>query len=153
MAENMTIDLLNKSSANPNGENNVISQDSTVLTTSAQILVTANGLNTFHYSIKKKPIADSCLTACFDPVYDLEIGLLDACSNNMLNLPSGQNSFRHRIGSLPVDTLCNDSLFFDTDEHHLSVFTISNMPVGVYSLTKKLTLNDAAFNAYWDYYV
>ncbi|TSJ46564.1 LamG-like jellyroll fold domain-containing protein [Fluviicola chungangensis] len=109
---------------------------------------------TIHYGLEIDAFEDECLAEniCFSCVYDLEIEVRNQCGE-LLSPSEYSNKKTGRfelVGSTVVfKTDCED---FEADEIS---FTISHdlIPVGTYQITKKLTVNEEAIQAYLDMYL
>ena len=98
---------------------------------------------------------------CFDCVYDLEISLLDECNKEMLdgnpNITGNQSIIR-TLGKVDsqFDTLCepnplNYSFTNDADLNNAPI--VVNLPIGSYTLIKKLKINYGALEFYENQFI
>ncbi len=103
--------------------------------------IASAGDYTFEYGFTPSQYQSACLPSgiCFDCVYDLEIEILDECSNVVYEhtalIPGGE-----------FDLLCNGGGFDD-----LSI----TLPLTqqTYRIKKKLTVNQASIDEYWCLYL
>ncbi|MES2618100.1 MAG: YCF48-related protein [Bacteroidota bacterium] len=120
----------------------------TSLIFNTQYLVSTPGLNhTFDYDLTPETFTDPCLleSICFDCVYDLELKIRDECGvliySNVV-----------RVGSLTLNNACNEIVFVPSGNAPAS-FTITNMELGNYQISKVLTVNKEAYDYYLTQYL
>lgn len=103
--------------------------------------IASAGDYTFEYGFTPSQYQNACLSSeiCFDCVYDLEIEILDECSNLVYENTTP-------INGASFDLLCNGDGFDD-----LSI----TLPLTqqTYRIKKKLTVNQASIDAYWCLYL
>jgi hypothetical protein len=116
------------------------------------IMVTTAGNYDFRYVVQGAGYEFKCdmRKICYDCVYDLTIGLQDACAKEMFSYPVTDSV----IGDVPgtdimADTTCNsEKSRYDSEKNptgeQLSVY----LEPGSYMLIKTLTINDKALNYY-----
>jgi hypothetical protein len=148
-AETLTVDLLGDVTANfPNGEDNHLNADGTVWSNTTPLLVETQQTYHFSYDVALKDYLDECLdSACFDCVYDLEITVLDAC-----NQPKSGFPFTMHFGGADPDTMCNATNTFSANGSTYSQFDVL-LPVGNYTIEKKLKLNENVIGYYTQKYI
>ena len=137
-------DALGKSSLN------TITVDSDAIEFNSQIIVTNISNYTFNYDMQISPLTDACLNPgiCFNCVYDLEIRVTDDCGNNMTPPLSNivGHFFRNKSGLIKFTTACSPFNYSNS-------FTINNLPVGNYTVSKILTVNKDARDFYIQEYL
>lgn len=110
------------------------------------LLVTRAGTHTFTYSLTTESLQlNGCVppgTVCYDCIYDLDITISDDCGNHKL-VGDTAIHYSNRNISLKIDTTCAAALPFN-------VTLTANLPVGAYTITKRLTINQEAMNYYRD---
>ncbi|MDP2174455.1 MAG: hypothetical protein Q8K70_00950, partial [Bacteroidota bacterium] len=98
---------------------------------------------------------------CFDCVYDLEISLLDECNKEMLDgnpNVAGNQSIIRTLGTVnsQFDTLCEPSPLnysFSNDADLNNAPIVVNLPIGSYTLIKKLKINYGALEFYENQFI
>jgi len=148
----LDVDLLNKFNAgDPDTEtdNNDLNQAGDALTFSKKHIVESAGAHDFSYTLERAIFDPSCLPqgVCYDCVYDLEIDVVDECGQSVSPFPYTQT-----IGSLDpagLDTICgDDTTLFTMLPDPVTVY----LAVGEYQIFKKLKVNAAARDTYWEDY-
>ncbi len=144
---NLNIDLFSKKS---DGSSllNALNIDQTSLIFNTQYLVSTPGLtHNFDYNLVPETFNDACLQPyiCFDCVYDLELQIRDECGVLVYT-----NTVR--VGSLTLDNACG-AIEYVPSGNAPAPFSIPNMPVGNYQISKVLTVNKAAFDYYLAQYL
>lgn len=145
-----TVNLLETSHARPIADGLLFSYDH---------IAPLAGQYTFNYQITRESFdANTCNAAnntmCFDCVYDLEIGILDECGNQMLQGLSGSGAvspIRLRLGPeySALNTMCNESLAYDIrNDSRINTPITVTLPKGKYTIYKKLTVNAEARDFY-----
>lgn len=141
----LEVDLLNKSQNYEQGSSNILSPDGKSLIINRQIGVSSPGDYEFSYNVMGVDFEDECLPSlCFDCVYDVTISLTDDCGLEMI--PSGPLSYR--IGGTAWDDACNED-----EELGEQTFVVADLPVGSYTLTKKLSVVQESIDYYVDRYL
>ncbi|NQX98058.1 MAG: hypothetical protein HRT73_09290, partial [Flavobacteriales bacterium] len=128
-------------------DNNIDEEDEYGSITSIQSYISkAGGIHDFDYSFTSETYSDCLPTGlCFDCIYDLTISVFsnETC---LEMIPGGM--FTQTIGQLPLDITCTNVPFV------LASGVISmNLPVGSYTITKKLSINKDAVDFYADQYM
>ncbi|NIX59844.1 MAG: hypothetical protein GWN14_28955, partial [candidate division Zixibacteria bacterium] len=113
------------------------------------MMATSVGKNyEFTYRIRSGSFMDNCMSQsgkCYPFKYDLHISMTDECGVEVLN--GGQGiTYTDIGGSHSSYTNCTS---FD----QAYTFNALNLPVGTYTLTKTLTVNDASMEAYLSDYL
>lgn len=105
------------------------------------------------YNISVPPFHDACLddNVCFNCVYDLQIEIRDLCGKLVSPVAvSSRKTGRFTINPSTHETnFLTDCNTFDYD----TTFTVLNLPVGTYQISKILTVNQEAIEAYLDMYL
>ncbi|MGQ3133161.1 MAG: hypothetical protein ACT6RE_14275, partial [Flavobacteriales bacterium] len=144
LGEEVTEDLLDISSQNPHGEQNLLSLDGTSYTVNRFIPVTSQKDYHFAYTLTTEDFSDGCVPDfCADCVYDLELSLLDDCGNYIIGNSSGTGPYKVRIPGGAINSSCSDSNYIAFD----SLVTLN---VGLYNVVKKLSIVPEALEAYLD---
>lgn len=137
----LTVDLFNK---NENGlsELNAVQNDRRSINFSKNVLVEKDGDYTFDYSITAAAYTDACLNnMCYDCVYDVELSIKDQCFTELV--PSGERV--GHVGKPTLNTDCdNPSITFPASP---TAFKLT-LKKGIYAVTKKLKINEDAYNYY-----
>ena len=100
------------------------------------------------------PFEDNCLNnVCFSCVYDLSIEVSNDCGVvispvGLQNKLSGRFQVNAESGDIEFKLDCPTGLFNQSES-----FTILNVPIGTYQVTKKLTVNEEALDYYLDMYL
>ncbi|WP_290708559.1 DUF6443 domain-containing protein, partial [Flavihumibacter sp. CACIAM 22H1] len=123
--------------------NNILS--GTTVQATKSLIVTREGTHSFSYTMG----ADTLTLAdceerniCYDCLYDLTITITDDCNNQLLGgSPIVINKSNFKL--FEIDTICGLVHPLDTS------FTVSLQP-GVYNITKKLSVSEAAIGFYRD---
>ncbi len=149
----MTIDLLDKN--NPSditGSTNLLDLSKRSLTLSDQIMVGAEALRTFKYKTNGNKVDVSCSTKsiCYDCVLDLNIHLTDDCNTEYLTgLTTDPNSTSKTIGTNTGLSNCSPTSIPNFDKGYSGVWqTNAPLKVGTFNLSKTLTVNKTALDAY-----
>jgi len=152
-------DLLAKDALGVSADNQPnVDGDAIVFTT--EMLVTSDGPYEFEYQVKAAQFQDDCLlsTICFDCVYDLEITITDECGNYVKvdNTLGAQDLLPiiETVGTVnPINLDCADQdplvMTFSSAPGALNAY----LPLGVYSISKRLTINQDAIDEYIDEYL
>ena len=136
----MNIDLFNKLHDNDNtGPENHYRPDIKSNVYSSEILVSTKGSRIIEYDMEGVKFEDTCSTICFNCVYDLLISFTDECGNELI----GENPIIETLGTQSID--CSDIV---ATYNSGQMVTNNPLPVGNYSLNKKLSLNENAIDAY-----
>lgn len=126
------------------------------LTASRSFTVTHKSKYTFSYTMSSKAYTAalcSGINLCFDCVYDLEIAVVNICNDTL---------YKDSIQLKPLQFDANDSLIVNDacPKNLLSLALSSNsylpqvvLPVGSYTVTKTLKVNQAATDAYVLHYM
>lgn len=132
----------------PDGSNQVIDYLTNTITFSSSFVVTAPTEAFIDYQFLTIPMKDDCLEdICVDCVYELELSLKDDCGVDLL---SGE--LQHKtIGNFQLDAhgdyvfhaQCKESTDFVSQ-------TQVYLNIGKYTVSKKLTIKEAAMYAYLD---
>lgn len=130
----------------PNGSNQIVDRLENTVTFSTSVIITSPTLLKIDYELVTVPMTDSCLTdICVDCVYEMELGLKDDCGTNLLS-----DTLQHKtIGNFQRDPSgnyvfhahCTDSTFFQA-------LPEVYVPIGKYTIAKKLSIKVEALNAY-----
>ncbi len=130
------------------GSNQVVNRLDNAITFSTSIVITSPTLLKIDYELVTVPMTDSCLTdICVDCVYEMELGLKDDCGTDLLS-----DTLQHKtIGNFQRDPSgnyvfhahCTDSTFFEA-------LPEVYVPIGKYTIAKKLSIKGEALNAYLD---
>jgi len=144
LGEEVTEDLLDLSTQNPHGEQNLLSMDGTSYTVNRFIPVTSEKEYRFAYTLTTEDFSGGCVPDfCADCVYDLEISLLDDCGNYIIGNANADGPYKIRIPGGALNTSCSDSNSFAFD----SLVTLN---VGLYNVVKRLSIVPEALEAYLD---
>jgi len=144
LGEEVTEDLLDLSTQNPHGEQNLLSQDGTSYTVNRFILVTAEKEYHFAYGFTPEDFSDNCVPDfCADCVYDLEISVTDECGNYVVGNSGLTGPYKTRIPGSALNTECeaNDPFSFSADV---------TLDLGAYNVVKRLSIVPEALEAYLD---
>ncbi|MNJ85445.1 Ycf48-like protein [compost metagenome] len=147
----LTVDLFGSDLAG-NSSSNVLGIDSKSKVFNQTILLTSKTNLQIDYDIFVKPFRDTCLDSsfCFNCIYDLKIEVRDNCGK----LVSPSRLANKLTGHFEKDTL--NQIHFKTDCSNLAfdtLFVIDSLPVGSYQISKILTVNEEAIEAYVAMYV
>jgi RHS repeat-associated protein len=121
---------------------NRIKPEENAIVFNSYYLVSNDGSHTFNYDITPEEFSDPCISQnniCYDCVYDLEITVIDNCSNVRY-----QNT--ETIGSITI-AACNGQGV--TTNKNFMV----NLEEGNYQIVKKLTVNQNAYLTYLNDYL
>ena len=162
-ATTVTADLLNK--LNPNDpdtpyDDNDVSATGDALVFKNEILVPESGNYEFHYDVTGTGFTYACNSQnfCYDCVYDLEINIVDKCSQN----PGGFTKIRKVVGNIQPSQLnaTHDGIVsLNTDCEGDVLFTLTPDPLtvhldqGNYTVYKTLTINRDALAYYLQQYI
>lgn len=144
LGEEVTEDLLDISTQNPHGEQNLLSQDGTAYTVNRFILVTSEKEYRFDYGFTPEDFSDNCIPDfCADCVYDLEISVTDECGNYVVGNPGLTGPYKERIPGSALNAECeaNDPFAFNA---------VATLNVGAYNVVKKLSIATDALETYLD---
>ncbi|MGQ3012065.1 MAG: hypothetical protein ACT6QS_00010 [Flavobacteriales bacterium] len=144
LGEDVTEDLLDLSTQNPHGEQNLLSQDGTSYTVNRFILVTGEKEYRFDYGFTPEDFSGNCIPDfCADCVYDLEISVTDECGNYVVGNAGLTGPFKERIPGSALNTECeaNDPFAFNA---------VATLNVGAYNVVKKLSIATDALESYLD---
>lgn len=136
-------------------KNNTWTDNALVFT--KQLLVASEGVYTFNYQVTPEEIKYPCYSSttqsvselCYDCIYELDISITDKCGNPVL-----KENYLHEkdyiefITKKPIGTLAELTSCENRLPENISI--ACHLPVGVYTVTKKLTINQAAIDAYID---
>lgn len=147
-----TVDLLMKNYVGKSELNRVDSGRHSIVLTN-EFVVSAAGNYTFNYSVTPTDYTDACITPnsiCFDCYYNLKISIKDDCGREKINtdreMVVGADT---TSGGLPqLNTSCTSNSTITP----LSSFVI-NLPVGKYTISKTLTVNEASIEYYVNQYL
>ena len=148
---NMNVDLLNKQyPGDPDKywDNNILSFDTLKLSYNSQKVVPTAGDYLFNYTLSNSKFTDSCIGInCFPAVYDLSISVKDQCGTEMLNTPI--NTTINALGGNPP----NYTYTCQNTNYSSGTLTAANLPIGSYSVTKNLKVNQTALDFFAEEYV
>lgn len=147
-AEPLTADLF---SPNLQGESssNLLGIDGKSKVFNQTILLSSKTTLEIHYDLNVTPFIDTCMSldssVCFNCIYDLKIEVRDNCGRLVSPLAVSDKLTGHfeldTTNQVIFKTTC-DNFGFDT------TFIIDSLPVGSYQISKILTVNEAAIEAY-----
>ena len=158
-SQNLTIDLFAK---NSNGVSsvNVLNAAADAIVFNSQLTVDYKSDFVFNYSLDIDPYTNTCLASgiCFDCVYDLEIKVTDDCGNPVPSLTTGLPPIVKKVGKFTLNTDGSVTFLLNCPTsplvHETETFTLPQMPVGNYTVSKVLTVDhdarDFYVNAYLD---
>jgi RHS repeat-associated protein len=146
----LTVDLFAKDK-DGNSKSNNLSADGQSKEFSQTIALSSPTNLQISYNISVPAFHDDCLAdnVCFNCVYDLQIEVRDLCGKLMTPTvlsPRKTGQFTKTGSTVNFLTSCNPYSYDTT-------FTILNLPVGTYQITKILTVNDDAIQKYLDMYM
>ncbi len=149
---NLEVDLFEKD-ANGVSTNNVPNVTEDAIVFSQEFLVSTEGDYHFVYDFTNDAYAEDCTPdLCFNCVYDLKIVLTDECANVLEEHELMQGSFEtdsDGVTFLNYSTICEDGGTYQSD---VIDFIIEDLPVGNYTITKTLSVNnDAIAFAFQEY--
>ena len=147
--QDLTVDLMAKDALGKS-TSNILGTDGRSLIVNQTVLLTSVTDLDLKYYLEVAAFEDNCLNnICFDCVYDLEIEVRNECNE----LISPEQYASVLTGHFALDgtkvtykTLCES---FSTNVD----FFLENLPVGSYQITKKLTVNADAIEAYMNMYL
>jgi RHS repeat-associated protein len=145
--DTLTVDLFEKD-INGISTCNSVSYNDNLIEFAQEISITKNKSIHFDYGISFEHYDDSCLkdTVCLQCVYDLEFYVIDDCGSIVHATTGHLGKFEHDSSGIVAVT--SDTAKTDTS------FSVSlNLEKGVYSVVKKLKLNDKILNQYVDDYI
>lgn len=130
----------------PDGSNQVIDRLTNTITFSSSLIITSSTLMKVDYDLVTFPMKDSCLTdICVDCVYEMELSLQNDCGENLLSdtlqHKTVGNFQRNPDGSYVFHSHCTESTFFEA-------LPEVYVPIGKYTIAKKLSIKEEALNAY-----
>jgi photosystem II stability/assembly factor-like uncharacterized protein len=144
----LVVDLFAKD-ANGNSTSNKLSFDGMSKEFSQTIALSAASDVTISYDIHVPAYTNSCLgSLCLNCVYDLSIEVRDLCGDLKSPIalsPRLTGRFTTTEGVISFNTDCATYDYNNT-------FTIPNLPVGTYQITKTLTINQEALETYLQMY-
>ncbi|MBK6545011.1 MAG: RHS repeat protein [Saprospiraceae bacterium] len=132
------------------------------------LAVDSKGDHTFYYGVTAEQFrVDNCMPAnvCYDCVYDLELLVVsNECPDTFYHLIKTIGSFIDTSIALDINnqdslvfdinTTCNTPLHFNTNLLAINnEFVIRDLPVGTYSIIKRLKVNQNAALAYLEHYI
>ncbi|WP_343748965.1 RHS repeat-associated core domain-containing protein [Fluviicola sp.] len=145
----LSVDLFAKD-AQGNSSSNKLNSDGVSKVFNQTISLSSVSDVTIAYDIAVGPYTNPCLgSLCFNCVYDLQIEVRDLCGQLVSPIElSNKLSGRFTVGA-------DDQVTFQTDCGNYSSsssFIMEDLPVGTYQITKRLTVNQAALDAYMAMY-
>lgn len=142
-------------------ENTEIDYNDYSLVSHRTILVEKEGLYKFYYKVASPKFTDACLPInfCFDCIYDIELTLKDECGQDLIvdeNLKY-MSGLLTPVNAPELNTTCStDSVILELRPDELGPsyepFEV-NLPVGKYTIFKKLTVNKVALEYYKEQYI
>ncbi|MGQ3012584.1 MAG: hypothetical protein ACT6QS_02660 [Flavobacteriales bacterium] len=146
LGEEVNEDLLEITTANPHGNQNLPSADLTSYTANHFLMVTSDKDYHISYTLTGRDFEDDCVPDfCADCIYDLEISLTDDCGNYIIGNAQGNGPMTIRIPGSVINDECQDGDPYDYDYD-----TIVPLKMGAYNLVKKLTVASDALEEYLD---
>ena len=152
-AEPMTADLFSPDLYGQSSSN-VLGIDGKSKVFNQTILLSSKTTLEIHYDLNVTPFIDTCMSldssVCFNCIYDLQIEVRDNCGR----LVSPRAVSDRLTGHFELDTA--DRVVFKTDCSALNfdtTFVIDSLEVGSYQISKILTVNEAAIEAYVAMYI
>jgi RHS repeat-associated protein len=149
----MTADLLSPD-ANGESSSNVLGVDGKSKVFNQTILLSSKTTLEIHYDLNVTPFIDTCMSldssVCFNCVYDLQIEVRDNCGRLVSPIAVSDRL----TGHFELDTA--EQVIFKTDCSALdfdTTFVIDSLEVGSYQISKILTVNEEAIEAYVAMYV
>lgn len=149
----LTADLLSPD-ANGQSSSNVLGIDGKSKVFNQTILLSSKTTLEIHYDLNVTPFIDTCMSldssVCFNCIYNLQIEVRDNCGR----LVSPRSVSDKLTGHFERDTA--DRVIFKTDCAALdfdTTFVIDSLEVGSYQISKILTVNEEAIEAYVAMYV
>lgn len=152
-ASPLTVDLF---SPNAQGESssNIPGIDGRSKVFNQSILLSSKTTLEIHYDLNVTPFVDTCLSAdstvCFSCIYDLQIQVRDMCGALVSPLAVSDKL----TGHFELDS--TNQVIFKTDCENFgfdTTFVIDSIPIGSYQITKILTVNEEAIEAYAAMYI
>ncbi len=142
------IDLLDQDPLDEIGGKNFFTDDNMTLSSSMPIVVTEAANYEFVYNMEGVDYMEDCLGAiCLNCVYDLHIQLLDECKSIV-----GGVDYIIQIGDMPVSSADEASLDCVDANDGMQTFSAISLEVGTYTITKTLSINEAAMEIYANIY-
>jgi len=147
-AQQMAIDLFAKD-YNGNSQNNQLNIEGTAKEFNQTISISSPSDLVFGYNLSIGKFTDPCLSnVCFSCVYDLSIEIRNDCGQlispvGVQNKLSGRFQVNAQSGAVEFKLDCPAGVF-----NQVESFTIANVPIGTYQVTKKLTVNEDALDYY-----
>ena len=136
--------------ANGNSPSNVLSADGKTRTYNSTFVVSAVTDVTINYTKGLTQYTDpNNGEICFNCVYDLEIDVLNECGSSVMpggkiDVVSGIFTVNGETGELIFQSMCSEGPETNASES----FTLEDLPIGSYQITKKLTVNQQAMDYY-----
>src|SRR5690554_6526485 len=134
----------------PDGSNQEVDLLNNSITFSSSFILSSPSDVAISYEFLTTPMIDTCVTdVCFDCVYDLEFTLRDECGNNLL-----PDSLQHKVignfvlngeGETVFHSDCVDTSSFN------AYVELTSLPIGKYTISKKLTIHEPAIESYLSY--
>src|SRR5690554_4084392 len=134
----------------PDGSNQEVDLLNNSITFSSSFILPSPSDVAISYEFLTTPMIDTCVTdVCFDCVYDLEFTLRDECGNNLL-----PDSLQHKVignfvlngeGETVFHSDCVDTSSFN------AYVELTSLPIGKYTISKKLTIHEPAIESYLSY--
>jgi len=152
-AQQMIVDLFAKDNQG-NSQNNQLNIEGTAKEFNQTISLSSPSDLVFGYQLSIDPFEDNCLNnVCFSCVYDLSIEVRNDCGQlltpvGIQNKLSGRFQVNATSGAIEFKLDCPTGTF-----NQVESFTIPNVPIGTYQVTKKLTVNEDALNFYLQKYL
>ena len=118
-----------------------------VLESSRSIMVPTAGNYTFNYSLTPDSVSlKNCANnnICYDCLYNLFITVTDDCNNCRLPGKVAYVVIDSTFTGAVLDTLCNANV------PYIKAFTLTNLPEGNYTITKRLEINQSKYRQYRD---
>jgi len=144
LGEEVNEDLLEITTANPHGNQNLLSADNMSYTANHFIMVTSDKDYAISYSLDAADFEDDCIPDfCADCIYDLEISLTDDCGNYIIGNAQGNGPMIVRIPGSVVNDECDLGQTYNYD-------TLVPLKTGIYNLVKKLTVAQDVMETYLD---
>lgn len=125
------------------------------LATHREILVEKDGVYDFYYKVTSPKYTDQCLPVgfCFDCIYDLELSIKNECGEDLVTAQNLKylSGFLTETSTPVLNTSCADSVILELRPTTLGgtyePFSLT-LPVGKYTIYKKLTVNKEALEYY-----
>ncbi len=156
--QTLTVDILNKiyiaDTDKPQDDNllfntGILGPSNDGLMVSLQENVPLTGSNyTFGYTLIPPAFTDGCLaTKCYPVIYDLTIDMRDKCGDSKLTTAIDENTGTWDISG----SNCNP--YTPTTYVPSSPLLANNLPIGTYTVSKKLSVNKEALDEYTQDYI